>query len=183
MLLLYLRSHGCCSERILYLHSTMLLLYPLSCIIICDANIIYIPLCFYFISSSIAAQICASASFTFHYASTLSKESWTWSHSAYNLHSTMLLLYRARIVVYVWCSIVFTFHYASTLSHLTAITSFLFMPIYIPLCFYFIRCCFRYWFLLKLHLHSTMLLLYPVRVIIVLSRILATFRSCYIQLN
>ena len=104
----------------IYLHSTMLLLYPVNRAVRFTKNYqIYIPLCFYFISSSIwlthlklkftfhyaSTLSCTEPSyavmhslFTFHYASTLSiryvpRELWD-----FHLHSTMLLLYRSPSV-------------------------------------------------------------------------------------
>ena len=55
----------------LYLHSTMLLLYQRSSVENIDRSWIYIPLCFYFIGRK-PHQKHNRASFTFHYASTLS---------------------------------------------------------------------------------------------------------------
>ena len=55
---------------------------------------IYIPLCFYFIAET-AQTVAEEASFTFHYASTLS-----------------VRFFNAKIL-----SLLFTFHYASTLSY------------------------------------------------------------------
>ena len=77
--------------------------------------------------------------FTFHYASTLSA---TGVEIAEN-------------------GKVFTFHYASTLSRNALDNMRLQICIYIPLCFYSIltACCFN--FIPHSHLHSTMLLLYP----------------------
>ena len=98
---------------------------------------IYIPLCFYFINVSYRT-IHAKFKFTFHYASTLSAVSFIAS---------------AR-------ESIFTFHYASTLS---GITIQLFLPyifIYIPLCFYFIRCVLKPENNWRIYLHSIMLLLY-----------------------
>ena len=121
-------------------------------------EMIYIPLCFYFIWSGVCSRYFRSSPFTFHYASTLS----------------LILHIRFNTVC------VFTFHYASTLSesddktlgiqcnlHSTMLLLYLqehewsntVRIIYIPLCFYFIGnspptlCTY-------LHLHSTMLLLY-----------------------
>ena len=82
-----------CLLQILYLHSTMLLLYHVCIILSFHSGRIYIPLCFYFISTCNYAFIsgfyiyiplcfyfitqsvkgrCTQISFTFHYASTLS---------------------------------------------------------------------------------------------------------------
>ena len=98
-----------------YLHSTMLLLYPLPFSRALVLRVIYIPLCFYFIFT-LWNQVFDWAVFTFHYASTLSIPREPLPLSAPS----------------------FTFHYASTLSarkldHKRQIS------IYIPLCFYFIH--------------------------------------------
>ena len=103
------------SRIYIHLHSTMLLLYPLSCNRDLPVLQIYIPLCFYFIlrtyldrlrSSQIYIPLCfyfisessttmeSKKKFTFHYASTLS----VMYHMQSRLHT------------------IFTFHYASTLS-------------------------------------------------------------------
>ena len=57
-----------------------------------------------------------------------------------DLHSTMLLLYPFSRVFLPPCSQPFTFHYASTLSPRSQ-NMLCHIYIYIPLCFYFIRCC------------------------------------------
>ena len=142
--------------------------------------IIYIPLCFYFIAGN-ALDSVKDFLFTFHYASTLSASApgveyciilylhytmlllypgvrqCSGVRQCY-LHSTMLLLYQ-KINTRVLLRRSFTFHYASTLSAVKECTELLEKIIYIPLCFYFI-----YDSLLsdqfKIHLHSTMLLLY-----------------------
>ena len=118
---------------------------------------IYIPLCFYFIAGEMEDRRLQNA-FTFHYASTLSKEMSTGWGAFFK----------------------FTFHYASTLSKQIPE-----LPpgilIYIPLCFYFIAklsalsfypLTFTFHYASTLsnggvrigagvkHLHSTMLLLY-----------------------
>ena len=109
------RMSGCMSPNHHNLHSTMLLLYPISRFASEAMNRIYIPLCFYFIELQ-------SIRFLHHI----------------HLHSTMLLLYltgaesRAKsicylhstmLLLYPWPSFSsrsmkyeFTFHYASTLS-------------------------------------------------------------------
>ena len=120
-----------------YLHSTMLLLYLSR---IRSTQVlwnIYIPLCFYFIGLQRWLQKCFTK-FTFHYASTLSQGYFQPRPVRPNLHSTMLLLYRFWIW-FIWCN----------------------LPIYIPLCFYFILCIHLHCRNLS-YLHSTMLLLYPV---------------------
>ena len=96
------------------LHSTMLLLYRDSTKSKWRDYLIYIPLCFYFIPCD-SWHNSGNYWFTFHYASTLSCP--------------------ARI--YCLSCVTFTFHYASTLS--VCIRTFLHeFVIYIPLCFYFI---------------------------------------------
>ena len=162
-----------------YLHSIMLLLYPLHWTLfplpfqiyipLCFYFIgypvhalphlrgIYIPLCFYFITVSLSSPFVSILS-TFHYASTLSL-----LHLGITVHTSLS-----------------TFHYASTLSKRknTALCS---GWIYIPLCFYFIGkaradgapvipSTFHYASTLSIHarprnnkhtnLHSIMLLLY-----------------------
>ena len=141
---------------------------------------IYIPLCFYFIVTRFSVSD-GSYIFTFHYASTLSEIRETREKMLKDLHSTMLLLYRSpcrtgsilhfylhstMLLLYLnrngcndpfWSE--FTFHYASTLSY-SAHSSNLLIKIYIPLCFYFITTK-RAQASMDMHLHSTMLLLYP----------------------
>ena len=93
MLLLY---HGYAWEVPLIqisLHSTMLLLYRrliFAPFLLC---LLYIPLCFYYISES-SSESTGNATFTFHYASTISKHCMSFSPFFF----------------------VFTFHYASTIS-------------------------------------------------------------------
>ena len=115
MLLLYQEFNDVIRFMIPYLHSTMLLLYR---------KLIPQP------SSHIL-------SFTFHYASTLSRNTGHTQSPLSDLHSTMLLLYHT------------TFELPPNQYH----------TIYIPLCFYFIRHR-QQMKQLKLYLHSTMLLLY-----------------------
>ena len=98
-----------------YLHSTMLLLYP-------EYPVSYSPV----------------STFTFHYASTLSKmRKAGWKVTRLYLHSTMLLLYLC-------CSMRFLPRWM----------------IYIPLCFYFIKKTGLIFPSGITNLHSTMLLLY-----------------------
>ena len=169
---------GTCSS---YLHSTMLLLYRDTPVMIARRAAtftfhyastlsakrtgwglwfyIYIPLCFYFICRRQRLSD-RNVQFTFHYASTLSN----------------------RTAGACWTCREFTFHYASTLSYLPYLAQGLNLRIYIPLCFYFIElsevfcpamriiyiplCFYFIWFFLPdimtilSHLHSTMLLLY-----------------------
>ena len=159
MLLLY---PGCSIKRSYghrHLHSTMLLLYPRAYQMRTGDYLIYIPLCFYFIRQ------------------------W-FGHPRVrypNLHSTMLLLYPPNLTVRYLRACQFTFHYASTLSktnhpdalHLTDLHSTMLLlypapragkasarPIYIPLCFYFIRSKTAVGKSYSVNLHSTMLLLY-----------------------
>ena len=145
--------------RQLHLHSIMLLLYPWRPWSTSLIQIIYIPLCFYFIVWRCREES-GHAKFTFHYASTLSDVFWpiTWMkfylHSImlllyqltmrqfivfyFHLHSIMLLLYRYTPVVCAYAVSLFTFHYASTLSNWSASEKIFCIEIYIPLCFYFI---------------------------------------------
>ena len=140
------------------LHSTMLLLYQNSHQLSRTQTAIYIPLCFYFIKIAAANSI-SGYSFTFHYASTLSRLQLQIASADTHLHSTMLLLYHYPWKDSSYGEPEFTFHYASTLSSwmmlATAMTtkftfhyastlsgslrrSLLSSLIYIPLCFYFI---------------------------------------------
>ena len=100
-------------------------------------NGIYIPLCFYFIANPEADEEWPARSFTFHYASTLSRIGGVLSTMQQNLHSTMLLLYL----------------YAEKCREVAEL-------IYIPLCFYFIRIPWEAPGRMGPYLHSTMLLLY-----------------------
>ena len=144
MLLLYQFLRSPWYDLILYLHSTMLLLYlipparP-------ENSIIFTFHYASTLSETEVPKIVDSVIFTFHYASTLS------DHAAHlvsvhlgHLHSTMLLLYQiprrygsGRISIYIplcfyFISFVksynyedceFTFHYASTLSRSKSVTS------------------------------------------------------------
>ena len=124
--------------------------------------------------------------FTFHYASTLSEALYIYRIGVLHLHSTMLLLYprvsfpynerdfylhSTMLLLYHTARChncphnrKFTFHYASTLScFLFQISSYICF-IYIPLCFYFIAWHYPVLIYNDSHLHSTMLLLYPVTV-------------------
>ena len=120
-----------------HLHSTMLLLYPKLRVFVVHPIIIYIPLCFYFILYTHISWR-SPRIFTFHYASTLSTQSTRTPRRliGFTFHYASTL----SLVASTWrlASSAFTFHYASTLSNqrYTHCMSFL-------------------------HLHSTMLLLYP----------------------
>ena len=125
-----------------------------------DRGAIYIPLCFYFIHHRSAG--CARRTpFTFHYASTLSRLPAACLPSREYLHSTMLLLY---LILAVTVSVPI-FHLHSTMlllypdtpkakpvgfTNLHSTMLLLYLadrpggrpdrdPIYIPLCFYFIK--------------------------------------------
>ena len=138
MLLLYRRLQELVLDLLPDLHSTMLLLYPIWLMIARTSRCtIYIPLCFYFIRSWVASIVSSPFQFTFHYASTLSLVLVEAELPEKNLHSTMLLLYRR------------------TSPPLRSI-----LPIYIPLCFYFIGFSPGSVYYYMHHLHSTMLLLY-----------------------
>ena len=142
-----------------YLHSTMLLLYPGRCGRYCVCCVIYIPLCFYFIIRRMECItiivliyiplcfyfICIPGNgkpddytFTFHYASTLSSalNDSRLPPSKFTFHYASTLSDRALSSAYI--AKTFTFHYASTLSE---------EPERVGRS--------------VLHLHSTMLLLYP----------------------
>ena len=99
--------------------------------------------------------------FTFHYASTLSRIAKPKFTDNIYLHSIMLLLYRISSGYYRKCRYSFTFHYASTLSSGSGFNRCRFIPIYIPLCFYFIAQTPVSGIRWSLYLHSIMLLLYP----------------------
>ena len=144
---------------LIYLHSTMLLLYQVIHTFHNKHNIlIYIPLCFYFIFNALVNGA-SGLVFTFHYASTLSLTIFRHREQTLHLHSTMLLLYQRRTVSdHIWP--LFTFHYASTLSNSCLGGMIFLMLIYIPLCFYFICAGNLRFFCSNIDLHSTMLLLY-----------------------
>ena len=100
---------------------------------------IYIPLCFYFITAWMMKpekhlRIYIPLCFYFITQGDIEKLTIT------NLHSTMLLLYQSRYNGHLEASS-FTFHYASTLSAANG-DGWTIIPIYIPLCFYFI--CLRF---------------------------------------
>ena len=159
MLLLYRfqRVCGCCRTH--YLHSTMLLLYR--CISGSSVSniMIYIPLCFYFISPVILSRL-TLYTFTFHYASTLSCVGISVDFVLVNIYIPLCFYFILLSAGYnVWW-ISFTFHYASTLSSLPGRESACFKLIYIPLCFYFIGYHPADLLFHLFDLHSTMLLLY-----------------------
>ena len=140
----------------------MLLLYPVLRLCRGPANLIYIPLCFYFIVGAAMNGIDVSSIYIplcFYFICMLSE---LVRAGAINLHSTMLLLYQPPLPALYAYRCVFTFHYASTLSYNRYRLNILRYPIYIPLCFYFIKFVFRYSRGRTENLHSTMLLLYRV---------------------
>ena len=162
MLLLYRSSVLGIQSRKGNLHSTMLLLYREKQ----QDTALFQSFTFHY-ASTLSAHVHGdkppSMSFTFHYASTLSMNSKMISKVQTNLHSTMLLLYQSWLtsrtplsLIYIplcfyfiyslWHQAVlnrqFTFHYASTLSIFRSFASSAMM-----------------------HLHSTMLLLYPYGVV------------------
>ena len=136
----------------------MLLLYQNGKLSVLAEMKLYIPLCFYYITSAVIpfsynlslhstmlllyleehTVITITTSFTFHYASTISgvfracfwcsftlhstmlllyRTLFCATHALYaSLHSTMLLLYRNVLSGYTFTSATFTFHYASTIS-------------------------------------------------------------------
>ena len=161
MLLLYLDGPDIETGRSeLYLHSTMLLLYPCfgESALACEPEFT-----FHYastLSEQTHCQQITRSKFTFHYASTLSqRDVETDTKTSCYLHSTMLLLYRVHYMqVHLFTRFTFhyastlshpgaksrdnctefTFHYASTLSRTTLYTEMQKVGIYIPLCFYFI---------------------------------------------
>ena len=114
----------------------MLLLYQGQHLRLTKVNLLYIPLCFYYIIVQIKKRI-DRVNFTFHYASTISEIPRNSATSSMD----------------------FTFHYASTISYVPEIPS-ASVCLYIPLCFYYIRYA-LYRARSGISLHSTMLLLYP----------------------
>ena len=159
MLLLYQPARSSTLNHKYHLHSTMLLLYR-SLSRRCPRLLlrIYIPLCFYFISSG-SEESDLIKKFTFHYASTLSGIAAAYATSyQHHLHSTMLLLYRERAVLdhrKFWIYIPLCFYFIG----LNNVFNSFGLSIYIPLCFYFILFATRFPDM-QSHLHSTMLLLY-----------------------
>ena len=122
MLLLYRLSASTVRTSLSNLHSTMLLLYPDHPPCAPRFDLIYIPLCFYFIRtvylrtaqcntftfhyastlSCTPLSVCiTNVKFTFHYASTLSDgRRFRFYHQSLHLHSTMLLLYLHRTLMW-----------------------------------------------------------------------------------
>ena len=115
MLLLYLTFGFHLFFHSFYLHSTMLLLYrhDPDGSFLTFGNLHSTMLLLYLVSWDGTTE--SNDIFTFHYASTLSRDRFIWFGSVPHLHSTMLLLYQREIAVHVDGVI-----------------------IYIPLCFYFI---------------------------------------------
>ena len=117
MLLLY-RACRCWSYADeLPLHSTMLLLYQLLLLFFCHSRNLYIPLCFYYIHLQ-KLRTLPYISFTFHYASTISK-------CVLLISCYIPLLYIPLCFYYIYVGrysnhlySIFTFHYASTISML-----------------------------------------------------------------
>ena len=141
---------------------------------------IYIPLCFYFILIR-CSQRRQTTLFTFHYASTLSscrcyKEFWIRIYIPLCFYFIPFIVLDSEKLIFIYIPLCFyfilrfaivkelmkpfTFHYASTLSGVPTSSLSLSIHIYIPLCFYFIRIGLLSVAVCKLHLHSTMLLLY-----------------------
>ena len=141
------------------LHSTMLLLYLDSYCRFRLPSVLYIPLCFYYIST-LPPAVTNNATFTFHYASTISVVAFNGFSQGVPLHSTMLLLYLWSTVISSMIAILyiplcfyyilahavgfavppfFTFHYASTISVTPHFEQASLTILYIPLCFYYIR--------------------------------------------
>ena len=159
MLLLYRRRGSYLCRHIRHLHSTMLLLYQTTTTLSVGTMIIYIPLCFYFISTaeyqiSRLMQNLHSTMLLLYQVIGIDL-----GITTLHLHSTMLLLYQPSSLYVFRVRDEFTFHYASTLSvfrknmlsiHLNLHSTMLLLyrrcgermlrrkQIYIPLCFYFI---------------------------------------------
>ena len=137
MLLLYLNSLLSHKHILNHLHSTMLLLYQYRA----NRKRLY------------------QSIFTFHYASTLSNYLKTTTDILPHLHSTMLLLYPTGNPTFEIAVTIFTFHYASTLSERfrsTQKSCMIFTFHYASTLSAEIAFIVR----IRLHLHSTMLLLY-----------------------
>ena len=142
------------------LHSTMLLLYryPIRSGSCCKK--LYIPLCFYYIGTSVRNPLSFSNLYIplcFYYITRQQKGQQRYILSLHStmlllylrriqhrrklllpLHSTMLLLYPGILDLLLPLCYIFTFHYASTISDWRHNP---FAPqqlLYIPLCFYYI---------------------------------------------
>ena len=115
MLLLYQAEIPLFYDRGFDLHSTMLLLYHNDTLGMDNVDIIYIPLCFYFIlftSCLTARKALIYIPLCFYFIDDrFSGETYIFK----NLHSTMLLLYLLALEFNTRLT-KFTFHYASTLS-------------------------------------------------------------------
>ena len=157
----------------------MLLLYPATEQLTRLKQLIYIPLCFYFIQSNESWQPVRTSNLHSTMLLLYRRSGNRPVLGNTDLHSTMLLLYPLRgheprqpAVIYIPLCFYFitclqpmreiygsfTFHYASTLSQREAKEA-VFEQIYIPLCFYFIHKAQKHPGA-SVHLHSTMLLLY-----------------------
>ena len=137
MLLLYRNRSRLNALDHLHLHSTMLLLYRCLGLLCQTWIVIYIPLCFYFISCSTILALIYSV-FTFHYASTLSAARSFPAGGRCHLHSTMLLLYLETMKASKK-DVILNLHSTMLLLYLQAgPICILLINIYIPLCFYFI---------------------------------------------
>ena len=101
-------------SHISYLHSTMLLLYHILNTIFFYCFFIYIPLCFYFIWSGTPRSF-LQGTFTFHYASTLSK-SWNSGQCSDVIYIPLCFYFITVAPLLISILVKFTFHYASTLS-------------------------------------------------------------------
>ena len=137
MLLLYQYAIMSTVALLLYLHSTMLLLYRVHGSQSRSWLIIYIPLCFYFITCHLLHPV-QSFQFTFHYASTLSHHRPSMNDFVHtHLHSTMLLLYPLFFMTAYYTGEIYIplcFYFIESLRDVAAYP----VQIYIPLCFYFI---------------------------------------------
>ena len=159
----------------------MLLLYLLQRIIHRFYLSLYIPLCFYYITTAVIS-LTAFSIFTFHYASTIS---WCFNNGCY-LFNCFTFHYASTIsnpgLKSWYVRLIFTFHYASTISinhkiKTVIISPFTFhyastisptdighYPISISFTFHYASTISVYGLKLDAHLrplHSTMLLLYP----------------------
>ena len=125
---------------------------------------IYIPLCFYFILIR-CSQRRQTTLFTFHYASTLSscrcyKEFWIRIYIPLCFYFIPFIVLDSEKLIFIYIPLCFYFilRFAIVKELMKPFT--IDETIYIPLCFYFIRIGLLSVAVCKLHLHSTMLLLY-----------------------
>ena len=179
MLLLYLPSEEGLFVIYYPLHSTMLLLYLKDGYRITTNKILYIPLCFYYITDGSTTTYTVT-NFTFHYASTISvwwyNGNWYYADFTFHYastiskfehtertHGNIFTFHYASTIskdimidyIFQYC---FTFHYASTISVFRPTRFRRVTTLYIPLCFYYIRVEGSnkvYWFNFTFHYAST----------------------------